>query len=234
LLLDRRRIKKWAKWVALALAIVFALSFLFMGVGYGGGAGFNISEIFTGGGFSDNAATTEPNTAQEELDAHLQTLTANPNDTTTMLAVATLYEDMYDQGEGDGDEYLLKAAAFLENAIDVDATLKDVYIRLADLYINQIATAPAYEAAATVLNKATTADPANPDVYLKLGIAQQKLGNKEAAVLAWQKYLELAPEGDMASVVKDQIARLTATTTTTTAGASTTTTAASTTTTVAQ
>ncbi len=46
MLLDRKRINKWAKWVALFLAIIFAAGFLFVGVGYGG-AGFNLSEIFT-------------------------------------------------------------------------------------------------------------------------------------------------------------------------------------------
>ena len=46
MLLDRRRIKKWAKWVALFLAIVFAGGFLFLGVGYGG-AGFNLSDAFS-------------------------------------------------------------------------------------------------------------------------------------------------------------------------------------------
>jgi tetratricopeptide (TPR) repeat protein len=219
LLLDRRRIKKWAKWVALALAIVFALSFLFMGVGYGG-AGFNLSALFTGG---DNTDTTEPVTNQDKLNAHLQTLQANPKDTTTMLAVATLYEDMYQAGEGQGDEYLRKAAAFLENAIDVDPSLKDVYIRLATLYMSDDLTE--YGAAVTVLNKAASADPNNSDVFLKLGIAQQKLGNKAAAVLAWQKYLDLDPNGDMADVVRQQLEVLTATTTTTTVATTTTTSA---------
>ena len=46
MLLDRRRIRKWAKWVALLLAVVFALSFLLLGVGYGGGAGLNIFDLF--------------------------------------------------------------------------------------------------------------------------------------------------------------------------------------------
>jgi tetratricopeptide (TPR) repeat protein len=220
LLLDRRRIKKWAKWVALALAIVFALSFLFMGVGYGG-AGFNLSALFTGG---DNTDTTEPLSNQDKVNAYLQTLQANPEDTTSMLAVATLYQDMYQAGEGEGTQYLKTAAAFLENAIDVDPTLKDVYIRLANMYMSQDLNA--YAAAVTVLNKAASADPNNPDVFLKLGIAQQNSGNKEAAVLAWQKYLELDPNGDQADVIRKQLETLTATTTTTQATTTTTTTTA--------
>jgi predicted Zn-dependent protease len=226
LLLDRRRIKKWAKWVALALAIIFAISFVAMGVGQGGG-GFNVLQGFS---CSGTKTTTLPQTDQDKLNAYLQTLQANPKDTTTMLAVATVYEDMYSAGQGKGNEYLLKAAAFMENAIDVDPSLKDVYIRLANLYLSK--DVAENQAAVTVLNKAASVDPTNPDVFLKLGIAQNGLGNTTAAVLAWQKYLELAPNGDMASVIKQQIEKLTATTTTTavkttTTGATTTTTAAS-------
>jgi len=227
LLLDRKRIRRWAKWVALGLAIIFALSFLFLGVGYGG-AGFNLSALFTS---DKNTGATEPQTDEERLDAYLQTLSANPEDTTTMLTIATLYEDMYQAGKGEGTEYLEKAAAFLENAIDVDPSLKDVYIRLANMYLSEDLNATG--AAVKVLNKAASADPTNPDVFLKLGIAQQSLGNKEAAVLAWQKYLELDPNGQMADVVRERLEILTATTTTTTAATTTTSAAATTTTTTA-
>lgn len=208
MLLDRKKIRKWAKWVALGLAIVFALSFLFMGVGYGG-AGFNLSELFTGG---DDSDTTEPLTDQERLEEYLKTLETNKEDTATMLAVATIYEDLYEAGEG--DQYLTTAAAFLENAIDVDPSLKDVYIRLADIYMIKMQN---NEAAVVVLNKAASVDPNNPEVFLKLGTAQKNSGNIAAAVMAWQKYLELDPNGPYAEVIQDQLNTLTATTTTTVA-----------------
>ncbi len=120
MLLDRKRIRKWAKWVALGLAIVFGLSFLFMGVGYGG-AGFDLSSLFKG---KQSSKTTAPQTDEQKLEAYLQTLAANPKDTTTMLAIATVYRDMYQAGKGNGNEYLKTSAAFLENAIDVDPSLK--------------------------------------------------------------------------------------------------------------
>jgi cytochrome c-type biogenesis protein CcmH/NrfG len=123
----------------------------------------------------------------------------------------------------------------------------DVYLRLAKLYMS---TAVANnQAAVDVLNKAINVDPKNADVFLQLGVAQRALGNKSAAVMAWQKYLDLAPTGDMAQVVKDGIKQLSETTTTTaasststsapgssstTTGSTTTTTSAPTTTTAAQ
>lgn len=210
MLLDRKRINKWAKWVALFLAIVFAGGFLFMGVGYGG-AGFNVSEAFSCANeqTADNAQTPE-----QKLDAYKATLAKNPNDTAALLAIANIYQQQEDY---------VSAAAYLENLLAVDPAQKDAYIRLANLYISKIQTTSAYEAAVKTLNKAATVEGDNPDVYLKLGIAQSELGNKEAAVLAWQKYLELAPNGDMAPVIKEQIETLTATTTTTTAATTSTT-----------
>ena len=59
-------------------------------------------------------------------------------------------------------------------------------------------------------------------MFLKLGIAQQNSGNKEAAVLAWQKYLELAPNGAPAATIRAQIATMTANAPTTTPAATTT------------
>jgi len=221
LLLDRKRINKWAKWVALFLAIVFAGGFLFMGVGYGG-AGFNLSSIFTG----DNKVSDNPQTPEEKIAAYQATLDQNPNDVTALLGIATVYQQ---------NDNPAAAAAYLEKVLEVDPNQKEVYIRLANIYMS--ADVAQYQAAVTVLNKATSVDPSNPEVYLKLGTAQNSLGKNEEALLAWQKYLQLAPDGDMASVVKEQIDKLkkTATTTTavtnTTAVGATTTTGASTTTT---
>lgn len=209
MLLDRKRIRRWAKWIALVLAIVFGLSFLTMGVGYGTGS-FNVFEAVFGG--RDSTQATEPESTEEKLRAALQALELNDKDTTKMLEAATLCQRMYDETRNKA--YLESAADLMESAIQVDPGLKDVYIRLANLYLSQEYNNS--QAAVTVLNKASSVDPANPDVFLKLGIAQNNLGNAAAAVMAWEKYLELDPNGDMADVVRQQVEKLTATTTTTT------------------
>ena len=209
MLLDRRRIKKWAKWIALILAVVFALSFLFLGVGYGG-AGFNLSSIFT-----DKKSTTATTTVSDQLKSLQAALAANPKDVTSLLAIATIYQDNQDY---------TTAATYLEKVLAVDPAQKDVYTRLANLYLDSKVNN--YQAAVTVLNKATDVDPNNPEVYLLLGVAQNGLGQTEAAVMAWSHYLQLDPNGDQAATVKTEIAQLTATTTT---SASTSTTGSSTT-----
>jgi cytochrome c-type biogenesis protein CcmH/NrfG len=220
LLLDRRRIRKWAKWIALILAIVFVLSFLLLGVGYGGGAGFNIFETLS----CANSQTTDTTLTQNaKIDALLATLAQNPKDIITMQALATAYLDINDA---------TNAAKYLEQVIATDPTQKDVYLRLAGIYMNTLSN---YTAAVTVLNKAQALDPENPDIYLQLGLAQRSLGSASAAIMAWQKYLTLAPNGDQADAIRSAIATLSAQATTTTSAAttssaSTTTTASSTTT----
>ena len=210
MLLDRRRINKWAKWVALALAVVFALSFLLLGVGYGGGAGLNIFDLFG----KNKSSTNTTLSTDQRVAALLATLKQNPKDVTTLLALATAYQQ-------NGD--LKTAATYLEQVIAADPSQKDVYLRLANIYLSQDVSN--YAAAAAVLNKALSVDPQNADLYLKLGIAQNSLGNTDAALLAWQRYLTLAPNGDMASVIREQVDKLSkaATTTTTTAGSTSTT-----------
>ena len=214
--------------MALVLAIVFAASFLFLGVGYGG-AGFNISQIFNGGCSSTKTTSSQGTTADQELAKYEAALKTNPNDTAALLGMANLFKSLYDQGAGTGNQYELLEAQYLEKLIAADPSQKDIYMRLANIYLSKDVSDTA--SAVKVLNKATTVDPNNPDIYLKLGIAQQS-SNKTAAVLAYQKYLELLPSGDMADTVKQQIQSLTATTTTTAAAqASTGTTAGSSTTT---
>jgi cytochrome c-type biogenesis protein CcmH/NrfG len=210
LLLDRRKIRRWAKWVALFLAVIFVLSFLLLGVGYGGGAGLNIFELFG----NKNSSTVTTLAQDQKIAALNAKLVLDPKDVTTLLALATIYQENGQFGS---------AATYLEQVIAADPSQKAVYIRLSELYMNQ--NLSNYAAAVAVLNKAVSVDPQNPDVYLKLGTAQNKLGNIAAALMAWQKYLALAPNGDMASIIREQVDKLSklATTTTTTAGSTSTT-----------
>ncbi len=211
MLLDRRRIRRWAKWVALFLAVIFALSFLLLGVGYGGGAGLNIFDLFGNKNSSTNTTLGE----DQRIAALNAKLALNPKDVTTLLALATIYQQ---------NDQLGSAATFLEQVIAADPSQKAVYIRLADIYMsNNLSN---YAAAVAVLNKAISVDPQNPDLFLKLGIAQNKLGNTSGALLAWQRYLALAPNGSQAPLIREQVDKLSklATTTTTTAGSTSTTT----------
>lgn len=59
------------------------------------------------------------------------------------------------------------------------------------------------DAARTHLERARTLAPKDPQVYLLLGAVYQSGGNKDDAVGAYQKYLELAPNGKFARDVQN-------------------------------
>lgn len=215
MLLDRRRIRRWAKWVALFLAVVFVLSFLLLGVGYGGGAGFNLFDLF---GNDDNTTTDSTAGNQAQIDGLLAELAKNPNDVATLQALATAYA---------GNEDYKSAAKYLEQAITAAPDQAQLYFDAAQVYENSYD----YAAAIVVLNKAQAKFPDDPKVYLQLGLAQRSGGNNTAAAMAWQKYLALAPNGDQADTIREALAQLAASATTTSSTAGTTTTAGATTTT---
>jgi cytochrome c-type biogenesis protein CcmH/NrfG len=214
LLLDRKRIRKWARWVALILAIIFCVGAVGLGVGSGVGGG-NVFDALS----CSSKTSTSVTTPLDQVIALTAKIATDPTDIGSMQLLATVYEDNTDYPN---------AALMLEKVITTDPTQKAVYFRLANLYMSSLSD---YPSALAVLNKAQAKFPDDPDVYLQLGLAQRSAGNAKAAILAWQRYLTLAPNGDQAAAIKTALDALSAqaTTTTTTAGTGTTVGATSTT-----
>ncbi len=230
MLLDRKRIRWWAKWVALALVVFFLGGFLFLGIGYGG-AGFNLTEIFNGS--CDGSSTATTTVSNSQVDKLIESLKTDPTNTETMLEIAAYYEGLFDASKQTNTELANSAIEYLNKALETDPSLKAAYLDLAELYM---AIGSNSEAAA-VLNEATLVDPNNPDIYFDLGKVQKALGRTGEAILAWQKFLELTPSDDkLAATIRDLLDEMMTTTTvapatTTTAAPATTTTAPVTTTT---
>ena len=220
MLLDRKRINKWAKWVALILAIVFAISFVALGVG--SGTGLNWSDLW--GSLSGNKSSSKaaPDTPQGKIAALQTQLAADPTNADIMLGIATQYEDLKQPNMA--IQYLEKAAT-----IKPDDVL--IWTRLGRIYL--AADSLDYTSAVRVWSKASELDSTTPAVFLQLGVAERGAGNSKMAILAWNKYLELAPNGDMADTVKAQIAQMTSTTTVPVDASNTATTATGATTTTA-
>ena len=63
-----------------------------------------------------------------------------------------------------------------------------------------------YKAAVTRFREATRYNPQYAEAYLRLGDAEEKMGDKQAAGEAYKKYLELAPDSKNAGAVKKKIA----------------------------
>lgn len=216
MLLDRRRIKRWARWVALILAIIFCVGAVGIGIGSGVG-GMNVLDAFS----CANENTTDTTTFDDRITALQATLAQNPKDITILQSLASAYIDAED---------FTNAAKYLELAVAADPTQKAIYLKLASIYTSSLYD---YNSAVILLNKAQAQFPDDPDVYLQLGLAQRSLGNTSAAILAWQRYLALAPNGSQAQTIREEIASMTANATTTTTAATTSTTAPSTTSTTA-
>ncbi len=218
MLLDRRKIRKWAKWVALGLAIVFAVSFVFIGIGQGG-SGFNVSQIFSGGCSNDDGVT--PDEGNTELQDNLDAVEADPTDTTALLWLANYYKGLYDASQGTSTESADSAIDYLQKVIEADPSMQSAYVDLGNLHIRL----GDYVNAAKVLNEATAVSPDNPDVYLLLGRAQNAVGKTGEAILAWQKYLELVPaDSRQAAAIRGELEKLMEPSTTTTVAPVTTTT----------
>jgi len=65
-----------------------------------------------------------------------------------------------------------------------------------------------YAAAAARFREAVKWQPKLAEAYLKLGQAQEKGGELQKALEAYQKYLEIEPKGKKASDVRKAVARL--------------------------
>ena len=220
MLLDRKRINKWSRRVALAMAIVFGLSFVLLGVG--SGTGVNWSDLWSS--LSGNSASSATSgTPADRIKVYQSQLATDPNNYDALIGIATQYQLL---------SQLQQAATYYERAIKIKPSVVDPYTKLAVIYLDPSVGDNA--SAIRILNQLTTLDPSNAQAFLQLGIANRNAGNTSAAILAWTKYVALDPNGDMVKTVQTQIDQLKAggsTTATTAAGGTTGTTSSATSTT---
>jgi tetratricopeptide (TPR) repeat protein len=64
-----------------------------------------------------------------------------------------------------------------------------------------------FRAAANRYKRATCWDPSSAEAFLKLGEAEEKMKDRDAALDAYQKYLALAPDAKNSPEVKKKIAK---------------------------
>lgn len=72
---------------------------------------------------------------------------------------------------------------------------------------NQYFKKKKYRAAAFRYLEATRYNPTMAEAFLRLGEAREKLNDKTAAVEAYNKYLELAPDGKAAGEVRKKLTK---------------------------
>lgn len=192
MLLDRKRINRWTRWFAIILVVVFALGTVFMGVGSKTG------NIFAGCAKGAPSASSQ---SFEDREAYYKDqISQNPQDNVSMLALANLYAD---DTVGRYDD----AITWFNNALALDPSNADLQLRIASIYMNKTQN---YDAAIKVLTDLTAKAPDNANAFLYLGQAAKSAGQNQTAILAWTRYLALAPTSEFAATLKDEITKLSA------------------------
>ena len=80
-------------------------------------------------------------------------------------------------------------------------------MRIANIYITDLNDP---QAAVTVMTEATALAPQNAQAFYLLGLAQRQAGQNQAAILSWNRYLELAPDSGNADLIRQEIEKLAA------------------------
>ncbi len=207
MLLNRRKVKFWQKLIFGFMAVLMA-SFLIFGY-----SGVLSSCQKSGGALSPTKAL------DQQINQGLAAVKANPSAPTAWTALAENYQLRGSQ-ETKGSAAQLgdwnNAAAAYKQAVKLYAAQKGkaaVDARLATLqslatvYLN----AQDYAQGVKVWEELTSLRPDNADFFLNMGTAASSGGDTKTALLAFTRYLQLAPKSTYAAAVKQWIAQNTAT-----------------------
>ncbi|MFA5801711.1 MAG: tetratricopeptide repeat protein [Thermoleophilia bacterium] len=191
--MDRKRINRWTRWFAIILAIMFALGTVFLGVGSSTGNLFS--------GCSGNSSSSiNSSSSLEDREAYFKELIIqNPQDKDSMLALANLYA-------GDDVGRYDDAIVYYNNYFTVSPQSIDVMLLLGKTEMKKGDN----EAAVKTLSQATQTAPTNAYAFFMLGQAAKSAGQNQTAILAWSRFLELSPNDNNASLIKEEITKLTA------------------------
>jgi tetratricopeptide (TPR) repeat protein len=198
-LLDRKRVKFWQKWVFLGMAFVMVFFLCYSGFS-------SCGKPSTGQG---------NNVAEEQLQNLKKKLAANPNDLALLLELANTYQ-IRANGDQTGSVAQTKdsqqAANYYERWLAKQAAKKgasarqaraDVLLSLTIVYgtLNDWANTNA------TYDRLTQLDPKNPDYYLRWGQAALAANKESLATMVFNRYLVLAPHGADAAAIRDWISK---------------------------
>jgi tetratricopeptide (TPR) repeat protein len=199
-LLDRKRVKFWQKWVFLFMAILMAGFLVF---GYSG--------VLQG--CTNRVGLTQTNPAEARVNDLSTQLEASPGNGATMLALAEAYQvragtQQSGSAKAQGDyaqalklyEKFLGLAAAQQGATKKE--IKDNKVKalesMAQINVIQGDLAQVVK----VYERLTELRPNNADYFLAMGTAAQQSGDTPTALLAFTRYLALAPDAPEAETIR--------------------------------
>lgn len=205
MLLDRKRVKYWQKWVFGFMAVIMAAFLIMIPLGsYSGCTGEATSDALEQ--INAAIATFKTQTAADPTDvdawlglAENYTLRANqrPEGSDAQKSDWLLAIDAYDEA----DKLLKKekGAAAEQKRLDALEQLAGVYLNLQD-----------FAGAVSVYQKITGIKPKDAQGFFDLATIAINANDKNTAMLAFTRFLELDPDSPDAAAVKDWLKEATA------------------------
>ena len=204
MLLDRKRVKFWQKWVFGFMAVIMALFLVMIPINRYVGCG--------------NSASSALEQIDKEITKYKTQTTTDPTNVDAWLSLAESYQLRANQrAEGSAaqkadwlaavaaykaaDKILrkVKGAAAKQQRIDSLQQLAGVYLNMQD-----------YPSATGVYQKITGLRPKDAQSFFDLGTVAINAGDKQTALLAFTRFLELDPTSPDAGAVQDWITSQTA------------------------
>lgn len=197
MLLDRRRVKFWQKWVFLFMAIIMGL-FLIM---------IPLSGRISGCGGSAPSATKAADAA---IVRYLAAVKTDPQSAGTWQSLAQTYMERANLeavGSTSQTADWQAGAVAYQRAVKILAKQKGAAAKQARLTVlGELVTAYSYlneyQLATGVYGEITTLTPQDAQAYFGMAKMAIQAGNTNTAMLAFGKYLELDPKSPYASDVK--------------------------------
>lgn len=203
MLLDRRRVKFWQKWVFLFMAILMAGFLIF---GYSG--------VLQG--CSNRVGLTQANPAEARVKDLTNQLQADPSNGAKMLALAEAYQvraGTQQTGSAKAQSDYAQALTYYDKflalpAAQQGATKKEIKANKVkalesqgQIYVSQQDWAKVVK----IYGRLTELRPKNADYFLLLGEAANQSSDTATALLAFTRFLQLAPNDPNATTIKDWI-----------------------------
>jgi len=158
-----------------------------------GGSGGEAPE--GGGAPAGGAPQRMPPQIMQMVQDYKAALAKNPNDLEALIGLANLE---FDSGQWE------KAIEYYSRALTLDSKNADVRV---DRAIAYHATGR-NDLAKKELLLVTRERPTHKNAWLNLGVVNRDLGDRAEAIRAWERYLELDPQGEHAASVRQEIAAL--------------------------
>jgi len=148
-----------------------------------------------GAGIAQGGAPRMPPQIVQMVQAYKAALAKNPNDLDANIGLGNLE---FDSGQW------LKAIDYYSRALTIDGKNADVRV---DRAIAYHATGH-NDTAKKELLRVTREKPDHKNAWLNLGVVNHELGNRAEAVRAWERYLELDPNGEHAATIRQEMETL--------------------------